>query len=86
MGLTDCDVLAEGKKADLILIDLMQPNMQPLNHIPKNLVYSGSKTNVCMTMVGGKILYRNGIFHVGQEPEEIYRRCQEIVERLTAGA
>lgn len=84
MRLEDCDVLAEGKKADLIMIDLQQPNMQPLNHIPKNLVYSGSKSNVCMTMVDGRILYRNGVFRVGEEPEAIYRKCQEIVARLTA--
>lgn len=52
MGLADADVLAAGKKADMILIDLNQPNMQPLNHITKNIVYSGSKQNVAMTMIG----------------------------------
>ncbi|MCR5692334.1 MAG: amidohydrolase, partial [Eubacterium sp.] len=29
MGLTECDTLAVGKKADLIMIDMMRPNMQP---------------------------------------------------------
>ncbi len=43
MGLTNADVLAEGKFADLIMIDLHQPNMQPINNIEKNIVYSGSK-------------------------------------------
>lgn len=28
------------------MIDLHQPNMQPLNNITKNVVYSGSKQNV----------------------------------------
>ena len=51
MGLAECDTLRVGKKADLILIDLEQPNMQPLHHIEKNLVYSGSKQNVKMTMI-----------------------------------
>lgn len=62
MGLKDCDVLAAGKKADLAVIDLMQPNMQPLHNIAKNLVYAGTKQNVVMTMVDGKILYENGKF------------------------
>ena len=53
MGLNDCDVIAPGKKADIILLDLQQPNMQPINNIVKNIVYSGSKTNVAMTMIGG---------------------------------
>ena len=82
MQLTDSDRLAEGKKADLIMIDLQQPNMQPLNHIAKNIVYSGSKQNVKMTMINGKILYQNGTFFVGAEPEEIYRNVNGILRRI----
>jgi len=82
MGLDCCDVLAEGKCADLVMIDLQQPNMQPLNNIAKNLVYSGSKQNVKMTMVNGKILYEDGVFHVGVSPEEIYARVNESVTRM----
>lgn len=82
MGLTDCDCLAPGKLADLIVIDLKQPNMQPLNHIPKNLVYSGSKQNVKLTMVNGNVLYEDGRFMIGTEPEEIYRKANEIIERM----
>lgn len=78
MGLSDCDTLQEGKLADLIMLDLHQPNMQPLNHITKNLVYSGSKQNVILTMINGKILYENGAFYIGEDPEEIYRKANEI--------
>ena len=81
-GLTDCDCLAEGKKADLVVIDLNRPNMQPLNNIGKNLVYSGSKENVKLTMINGKILYENGEFFVGCNVDEIYRKANEIAERL----
>ena len=58
MGLRNCDTLSRGKKADLIVIDLSQPNMQPINNITKNLVYSGSKINVILTMINGNILYQ----------------------------
>ena len=57
MGLNECDSLAEGKKADLIMLDLKQPNMQPENNLVRNIVYSGSKQNVKLTMVNGQILY-----------------------------
>lgn len=80
MCLPDCTCLAPGQKADLIMIDLHQPNMQPINEITKNIVYSGSKQNVKMTMVAGKILYENGEFHVGAEPEEIYAKANEAIE------
>ena len=82
MNLPDTDVLAAGKQADLIMIDLHQPNMQPLNNIPKNLVYSGSKQNVKMTMIRGKILYENGAFTKAYDVEEIYRKANEIIDSL----
>lgn len=82
MGLHDCDVLSEGKYADLTVLDLHQPNMQPLNNITKNIVYSGSKQNVVLTMVNGRILYENGVFHIGEEPEDVYARANEIIERI----
>lgn len=82
MGLMDCDAIAVGKLADLILIDLQQPNMQPLNNITKNLVYSGSKQNVKLTMVNGKILYEDGEFHIGVQPEEVYKRANTIISDI----
>ena len=83
MRLNKCDILAKGKLADIIMIDLHQPNMQPIHNIPKNIVYSGSKSNVCMTMIGGRILYRNGEYNVGDSVENIYAKCDEVVRRLT---
>ena len=77
----DCDTLAVGKKADIIMIDLRQPNMQPINNIVTNLVYSGSKTNVKMTMINGKILYEDGKF-VGVNAEEIYDNSNKYMEIL----
>ena len=82
MGLENADILAAGKLADLILIDLNQPNMQPVHNIAKNLVYSGSKSNVRMTMINGRILYRDGEFYVGDSPEHIYAECEKIVNRI----
>ena len=82
MGLSDCDDLAVGKKADLVMIDLMQPNMQPENNLVKNLVYSGSKQNVTMTMVNGRILYEGGKFDIGFDPKEIYAKANAIIGRM----
>ena len=84
MGLKDCDVLAEGKLADIIMLDMTQPNMQPENNIVKNIVYSGSKSNVLMTMIGGTIRYNRGKFNIGAEPDEIYAKAYEISKRLYA--
>ena len=76
MGLSDCDVLAPGKQADLIVIDLQRPNMQPVHNAARNLVYSGSKENVRLTMIAGRVLYENGAFFVGEPVQDIYRAVE----------
>ena len=81
MGLTDCDVIDVGKKADLIVIDMHRPSMQPINNITKNLVYSGGKDIVKMTMINGKILYDNGEFK-NIDIEKIYANAQAVIDRI----
>ena len=82
MELYDNDCLAKGKLADIIMIDLYQPNMRPILNISKNIVYSGSKTNIKMTMIDGKVLYKNGQFNDTIDVDEIYSKCEEITKRL----
>ncbi|MGN0536023.1 MAG: amidohydrolase [Eubacterium sp.] len=81
MGLDDCDCIDTGKKADLIVIDLNRPSMQPIHNITKNLVYSGSKDCVKLTMVNGKILYENREFPT-LDIEKIYTEANNAVERI----
>lgn len=81
MGLKDCDVLAAGKYADFAVIDLKKPNMQPIHNIPKNLVYSGCKDNVKMTVVNGKILYEDGKFTTVDE-NEVYERANKLTREI----
>jgi len=61
-GRNDCGSTEEGNKADLIVIDLADPALCPVHDIADNLVYSASPANVVLTMVDGKILYKNGEF------------------------
>ena len=81
MHLDDCETLSVGQKADIIMIDLQQPNMQPINNIEKNIVYSGSKQNVKMTMIEGKILYWEGKF-LHSDAQKIYQQVERIKTRL----
>ena len=82
MGLDDCDTLETGKRADLIVLDLNMPNMQPMNNIPENIVYSGTKSNVKLTMCAGRILYENGEFTT-LDTAKIYAQSNEIINRMT---
>lgn len=82
LGLNNSDVLKEGKYADIIMIDLKNPAMQPLNNIAKNIVYSGSKDCVKMTMINGKILYYNHEFFLNEKVDDIFAKAQEVTDRL----
>lgn len=84
MGLADCDCVAVGKQADLIVIDLQRPGMQPIINIPKNLVYSGSRDCVKLTMVAGKVLYENGEFFIGEDPAMIYETATKEMHAMMA--
>lgn len=82
MNLNDADILEVGKKADLIEIDLYRPSMQPINNIINNIVYSGDKDIVKMTMIDGHILYDSGKFNLKEDIADIYRECQKVTDRL----
>ena len=56
--------------------------MQPLNNIVKNIVYSGSKSNVKLTMCNGKILYENGEF-VTLDKERVYADTNAAIKRMS---
>ena len=82
MNLKQCETLEAGMQADIIMIDLHQPNMQPLNNIANNIVYSGSKSNVRMTMIAGSILYEDGKFADWIDADEIYDTADRITREL----
>lgn len=61
-GRLDCGKISEGYRADLILIDATTINNIPSYDPAYTTVYSANRSDVCLTMVDGKILYENGEF------------------------
>ena len=82
MRLEEADCIAEGKLADLAVLSLNTPNMQPIHNPVKNIVYAGSKLNVRMTVVDGRILYENGAFSIGEEIGKLYEKAAAVTKRL----
>ena len=83
MRLDDGDVLEVGKLADIIMIDLSRPSMQPINNIINNLVYAGEKDVVKMTMINGKVLYMDNKFYINEDVKDIYQRVQKMTDELS---
>ena len=64
--------------ADLALIDFSAPHLIPCHNVLNALVYSAKGGDVAMTMVRGRILYRNGSFPTID--------LKAVVEELTTSA
>ena len=82
LGYDDLGRLCEGYLADLIMIDVSKPNMQPLNDIFNNLVNACESNNVVMTMVNGEILYKDDKFYCTAKYEDIANHCNRIISRI----
>ncbi|MBQ6454131.1 MAG: amidohydrolase [Coriobacteriales bacterium] len=59
-GREDCGKLEPGFKADLIVLDLDSPWMMPVTDLARNVVYAANGSDVVLTMVDGRVLYRDG--------------------------
>lgn len=84
-GRNDCGVLKVGNKADLIVMDISAPNMHPVHDIINNIVYSGSGSDIKMTMIDGNVVYDNGEYCTIDIEKVIYqaeKATQKILERL----
>ncbi|VVC03849.1 5'-deoxyadenosine deaminase [Candidatus Burarchaeum australiense] len=54
----EAGAIAEGRLADLIMLDLRSPNLVPMHSAVSNVVYAASAGNVTDVIVDGKILMR----------------------------
>ena len=48
-----------GKKADIIVIDTCKPHLTPMYHPASHLVYAVTGSDVCATVVNGRVLMKD---------------------------
>lgn len=77
----DTGELKVGKKADIVALSLEAPHMRPNLDALALVCYSAQSSDVCMTMVNGRILYENGEF-LTLDKERIYRDVETAVKRI----
>ncbi|MDE6593129.1 MAG: amidohydrolase [Oscillospiraceae bacterium] len=82
LGFSDTGEIAEGKKADIVLLDLLRPEFYPRVNLTAALVYSANGSEVDTVMVDGRILLENGRLTEFDEAE-IYAKVEEAAKRLS---
>lgn len=80
-GRKDCGLVKEGFRADLAVFDTDKVYMKPEYNVLNNLIYSASGNDVVMTMVDGKVLYKDGLYTT-LDIEKIYAECESSRKRI----
>lgn len=83
-GRKDCGLVKEGYRADLIVIDMDQPNMRPIHSAINNLIYSADGKDVCLTMSDGQVLYRDGEYKT-LDIEKVIAETEKCKDKMLAG-
>ena len=81
LGLDKVGKIKIGYKADLAILDLDRPNIQPLNDPVAALSYSANGSEVETVMVGGKILMENREFTTIDHNKVMYE-VNKVCERI----
>ena len=80
-GREDTGSLEVGKKADIVAFDVNKPHLTPNLNPEALLVYSAQGSDVCMTMVDGKILYEKGEFKT-IDKDRVFYEVKKSIARL----
>lgn len=81
-GRLDCGAIREGARADLIVMNLdRQPHLHPCHNPVGNIVFSAQGSDICLTMVDGKVLYQDGAYTTIDLDRVIYH-AEKSVQRV----
>ena len=85
MGRADGElgVLREGALADMIVVDLRKPHLQPIHDLVSNLVYCGKASDVETVVVDGRVLVENRVV-LGVDLPDLFARVDRTVQRILA--
>ncbi|MDR1603509.1 MAG: amidohydrolase [Gracilibacteraceae bacterium] len=82
-GRTDTGLIREGYAADLVVLDLSAPYLQPPTDLPLHLLYAACGTDVRLTMADGRVLYENGEY-LTLDLEKVTQAARAAQKRILA--
>ena len=82
-GREDCGLVREGMRADLVVLDASGPSWRPSGDAASHVVYAGHGADVVLTMVDGRVLYRDGSWPT-LDVEEAKARVEAAKARIVS--
>lgn len=73
--------IEEGKSADVIILNINEPTIKPVNNLLSEIVYNVKGNNVETTIIDGKVLMKDRKL-AGINEEKIYKMCEKIIKRI----
>ena len=80
-GRQDAGSIKVGNKADIIVFDMDKAHLQPVFDVLSNIVYSASSEDICLTMVDGEVIYKDGEF-TNIDGEKVIYNSNKIKDRI----
>ena len=74
-------MIETGKKADFIILDLDKPHLIPKHDILANVVYSAQASDIYMTVIDGRVVYKEGEF-LTIDRERVQYEADRRVKRI----
>ena len=82
-GRFDAGAISIGNRADLVVIQTDVPWAQPVSSALNNIVYASQGSDVCLTMVDGQVLYRDGQWPT-IDIEAAIHAAQQATDRISS--
>ena len=83
-GREDCGLIAEGMRADLVMLDADGVSWHPSHDALRNLVFAGHGSDVVLTMCDGRVIYRGGTWPT-MDVERAKAEVDAAARRITGG-
>lgn len=74
-------IIAEGAIADIIILNMYEPQLFPTNDIISSLVYSAKGSEVCTVFVDGVMIMNDNVIY-SVTPGRAFTECEKIADRL----
>lgn len=84
-GREDCGMIKVGNRADIIVFDIDKAHLQPVHDALSNIIFAGQAEDICLSMIDGKVVYKEGSLITIDEERVIYevnQRSKRILDEL----